>query len=273
MAIRTHAPYGWAHAASHTTPPPARSAPARRGSAPLVDLRLWGVGAIVLIVEGCMSKTTAQRSARGISPSLLVIAALCFLLPFVGVSCNAGATSTALGNALSQIGGTAGPGVIQCEQSLSSQDLVSVTGVNLLTGSSPSLLSNLQGCQTNFPSQSGLVPGFGVHALLIVALILIVAGILAALLRGRRRSLVAGCAALISAALIVINNLSVQGSILDSFRQASAALPPTPGSTPDIGSVLNVHAAVGFWLAVGALLLTIAVNAAALLPARRPAPE
>jgi hypothetical protein len=29
MAITTHAPYGWAHAASHTTPPTARSAPAK----------------------------------------------------------------------------------------------------------------------------------------------------------------------------------------------------------------------------------------------------
>ena len=219
--------------------------------------------------EPCISTTAAQRSVRGISPSLLVIAALCFLLPFVGVSCNAGATSAAVGNALSQIGGTAGAAVIQCEQSLSSQDLVSVTGVDLLTGSSPSLMSNFPGCQTSFPSQAGLLPGFGVHALLVVALILIVAGILAALLRGRRRSLAAGGAAFISVALIVINNLSVQGSIVNSFQQASAALPTAAGSTPDIGSVLNVHAALGFWLAVGALLLTIAINAAALLPARR----
>jgi hypothetical protein len=224
------------------------------------------------LMQPPMSKTAPQRSVRGISPSLLVIAALCFLLPFVGVSCNAGATRAALGNALSQIGGAAGPAVIQCEQSLSSDDLVSVTGVDLLTGSSPSVLSNLPGCQTTFPSQSGLIPGFGVHALLMIALILILAGILAVLLRARWRSPVAGGAALIAAALIVINNLSVQSSILDSIQQASAALPPAAESTPDMGSVLNVHAAVGFWLAVGALILTIGVNAAALLLARRPAP-
>jgi hypothetical protein len=209
---------------------------------------------------------------RGISPSLLVIAALCFLLPFVGVSCNAAAVGT-LQNSLSQIGVTAGPAVIQCEQSLSGQDLISITGVNLLTGSSPSLLGNLPGCQTDYPSQSGLLPGFGVQPLLIIALILVVTGILAALRRSRRRSLVAGGAALISAALIVINNLSVQGGILDGFQQARVDLPPAARSIPDIGSIFSVHAAVGFWLAVGALLLAVAVNAAELVFGRHPPPE
>jgi hypothetical protein len=227
-----------------------------------------------------MPETTVTRSARGISPVLLVLAALCFLLPFVGVSCNTAAGGAALQGALSQLGGSSSTSTAaaSCLHALNGKDLVTYTGVNLLTGGKPSTATSVPGCDTTTSSApSSTSPGgIGVQPLMVLALILIIVGVAASVLPARLRSLLAGGTALIAALLVAVNNSSVHGTVLDSItkdltRQGGSSLSDL-GVSASVGSFFDVHAAIGFTLILVALLLAVAVNAAALVPLSRPAP-
>jgi hypothetical protein len=219
--------------------------------------------------------TTAQRSVRGVSPILLVLAALCFLLPFVGVSCNTSAGGAALGSALSQAGGAGNSGnaaaVTSCLQGLSGRDLVTYSGVNLLTGSTPAATTSIPGCDTGSASASSSASstvskdaGIGVQPLMVVALLLILVGIIAGLLRAPARAVIAGSAALVAAVLIVINNSTVHTPILNKLTSSGGgASISSLGLTGGLGleSFFSIHAAIGFILILVALFLALAANA------------
>jgi hypothetical protein len=218
--------------------------------------------------------TTAQRSVRGVSPILLVLAALCFLLPFVGVSCNTSAGGAALGSALSQAGGAGNSGnaaaVTSCLQGLSGRDLVTYSGVNLLTGGTPAAATSIPGCDTGSASASSSASstvskdaGIGVQPLMVVALLLIAVGIIAALLRAPGRAVIAGGAALVAAVLIVINNSTVHTPILNKLTSsAGGASISSLGLTGGLGleNFFSIHAAIGFILILVALFLALAAN-------------
>ena len=216
---------------------------------------------------------TAERSARGASPILLVLAALCFLLPFVGVSCNTAAGSAALGGALSQAGGSGLSGnsdaITRCVQALSGRDLATYTGLNLLTGSDPTTATDLPGCtgSTSSPAPSPAASSgaaIGVQPLIVAAAILILIGILATALPGRLRSAVAGTAALVAAVLVAVNNAGVHTPILSRLSAGGGNTLSSLGVTGGIETFFNIHAAIGFTLVLLALAVAVAVNAVAL---------
>jgi hypothetical protein len=224
-----------------------------------------------------MPETTVQKAARGVSPVLLVLAALCFLLPFAGVSCNTSAGSAAITGALSQLGasGSSANAAASCLQGLNGKDLLSYSGVNMLTGGNPSTVGSIPGCDssTSVPVSTSSAGGIGVQPLIVVALVFVVVGILAVLLRASlRRSLIAAVAGLVAAVLIIVNNSTVHGTLLSKLTSSlGSSLPSSGTSLPgadlraSVGGFFDIHAAIGFTLVLIALFLAVAVNLAALI--------
>jgi hypothetical protein len=231
---------------------------------------------------------TVQRASRGASPIVLVLAALCFLLPFVGVSCNSSALQGVAGSVPG--GSIGGPETSACLSAISNSDLYTYSGLNLVTGSAPSTAGIPPSCSTTAgdSSTAGETPTVGVQPLLVVVLVLILVGIIAALLRSPLRYAVALGAALGAAILVIANNSVVH----DAVRDRISALANKSSGSPNlglqalggVGGFFNIHAAIGFTLVLLALFLAVAVNLAALLvgpvlriahapPAAGPPPE
>jgi hypothetical protein len=216
--------------------------------------------------------TTAEKTTRGVSPILLVLAALCFLLPFVGVSCNTAAGGAALGSALSQAGGSGNSGnsaaLTSCLQALNGRDLVTYSGVDLLTGGTPSTATSIPGCDTGSASASSSASstvskdaGIGVQPLMVVALVLILLGVVATALRRPLRAWIAGGAALVAAGLIVINNASVHTPILNKLTSSGGGSSLSGlGIAGGLDNFFSIHAAIGFILVLVALVLALAAN-------------
>jgi hypothetical protein len=207
---------------------------------------------------------TVTKATRGVSPILLVLAALCFLLPFVGVSCNSSALQGLAGSLPSGSGGQ----TASCLSTISNTDLYSYSGLNLATGSAPSSATIPPSCSTTTggTSSASESPTVGVQPLLVVVLVLIVVGILATLLRSPMRYTVALAAALVAAILVIANNSVVHGAVSDKIT----ALANKSGGSSDlslqglggVGSFFNIHAAIGFTLILIALFAAVVVNAA-----------
>jgi hypothetical protein len=217
-----------------------------------------------------------ERSARAASPILLVLAALCFLLPFIGVSCNTAAAETALGGALSQANGSPGSGnaglATSCLQALSGHDLATYSGLNLLTGSNPSIATSLAGCGSSSAAPSTQAAGIGAQPLVVVALLLILVGIAATVLRGPPRGFVAGGAAIVGAVLLILANSAVHAPIVTRLTSAGGSSLSDLGLSGGLGvdSFFNIHPAIGFWLALTALVLAAAANAVTAAVTSRP---
>lgn len=208
---------------------------------------------------------TVQKASRGASPILLILAALCFLLPFVGVSCNTAAGGAALGSALSAAGGSGNSGnaaaANTCLQALNGKDLATYSGVNLLTGGNPTTSTNIPGCDSSASSTSTTEGGVGVQPLVLVAFILILVGIIAAVLRPPMRGLLAGGAAVIAGVLLVINNATVHTQIINKLTQGSSGSSLSSlGISGGADQFFNIHAALGFFLVLVALVLALLVN-------------
>jgi hypothetical protein len=222
-----------------------------------------------------------DKASRGASPILLVLAALCFLLPFIGVSCNTSAASAALGS-LGSIGGSgnsSGAAVsAACLQALNGHDFYTYSGLSMVTGSEPTAQVNVPGCPTTSsstptsplavsPSAQAPPLGIGVQPLMVVVLVLIVVGILGGALRGRAGRFAAGGAALLATVLAVVNNSTAHSAIvnkLDSSGAANGSL-QSAGLGGAIDAFFNIHAALGFTLILIALGLTVLANAVALM--------
>jgi hypothetical protein len=212
------------------------------------------------------TSATVETSARAVSPVLLALAALCFLLPFVGVSCNTTAAEAALGSAFSQAGGSAGSGnagaATSCLEALSGHDLASYSGLNLLTGSNPSVATSIAGCGTTSATPSAEA-GIGTQPLIVVAFLLIVVGMVATILRGPPRGYAAGGAALVAAVLIILATSAVHTPIVNKLTASAGGLSLSNLGSGALGvaSFLNIHPAIGFWLVLAALVLAVVANA------------
>jgi hypothetical protein len=209
--------------------------------------------------------TSAARATRGLSPVLLVLAALCFLLPFVGVSCNA----SALDGLVNSVPAANASQANECLTAVSHTDLYSYSGVNLVTGSAPSSATVPAACSsaTGSNSTSSESPTVRAQPLLIVVLVLIVLGIAATALRSPRRYMVAAAAALLAAVLVVVNNSVVHSAVSDRITAlanksgGSSSFSPSGG----VGSFFDIHPSIGFALILVALFLAAAVNVFGLL--------
>jgi hypothetical protein len=225
-----------------------------------------------------------DKATRGASPILLVLAALCFLLPFIGVSCNTSAASAALGS-LGSIGGSgnnSGAAVsAACLNALNGHDFYNYSGLNLATGSEPTAQVNVPGCPATSssapssplavsPSAQAPPLGIGVQPLLLVALVLIVAGILGGAVRGTAGRVAAGGAALLAAILVVVDNSTAHSAIVSKLNSSGAANGSlqSAGLGGAVDTFFNIHAALGFTLVLIALGLTLLANAVALLVER-----
>ena len=227
-----------------------------------------------------------DRATRGASPILLVLAALCFLLPFIGVSCNTSAASAAIGS-LGSIGGSTNSSAAAvsaaCLQALNGYDFYNYSGLSMVTGSEPTAQVNVPGCPTTSsstptsplavsPSAQAPPLGIGVQPVMVAALVLVVVGILGGAVRGRAGRFAAGGAALLAAVLVVVNNSTAHAAIvskLDSSSAANGSL-QSAGLGSAIDAFFNIHAALGFTLILIALGLTVVANAAALMIGSRP---
>ncbi|HEX4579128.1 MAG TPA: hypothetical protein VH498_03910 [Candidatus Dormibacteraeota bacterium] len=225
----------------------------------------------------------ADRTARRLSPLLLVLAALCFLLPFIGVSCNTAAGSAALGS-LGSIGASGdSSGAAQsaaCLRALDGRDLYTYSGLNLATGSDPTAQTNIPGCPTTSSSNSNsplaISPsaqpptlGIGVQPLLVVALLLIIVGVVGGVVRGRTGRLVAAGAALLAAGLVVVDNATAHTAIVNKLDSsvgdgAAGGSMSAAGLSGTVDSFFTIHAALGFILVLIALLLAALANGVAL---------
>jgi hypothetical protein len=222
-----------------------------------------------------MTTDAVQKATRGTSPVILILAALCFLLPFVGVSCNTGAAQSQLGPALRSLGGAGGSQAAQatqCIQGLANRDLATYSGFSLAFGGNPNTdTSNIPGCDTggtSTPSPGGDQGNIGVQPLMLIAFILVVAGGLASILPAAVRSLAAGGAALVAAVLLIINDGTVSTPIINKLTASSGGSLSQIGISGGLGGFFNIHAAIGFWLALVALVVAVVVNGAAILLAR-----
>jgi hypothetical protein len=207
-----------------------------------------------------------MKASRGASPILLVLAALCFLLPFVGVSCNTAAGGAALGSALSAAGGSGSAAAANtCLQSLNGKDLATYSGVNLLTGGNPATSTNIPGCDTGSTAAASTSEGgIGVQPLVLIAFLLILVGIAAAVLKPRLRSLVSGGAALVAGVLLIVDNATVHTQIVSKLTQGSGdSSLSSLGISGAADQFFDIHAALGFFLVLVALILAFLVNAAA----------
>lgn len=207
-----------------------------------------------------------RKVTRGASPILLVLAALCFLLPFVGVSCNTAAAQGALGPAIQSLGGSSSQSdqATQCLQALSNRDLATYSGTNLAFGGTPSTPSNLPGCNSGgtSPSSSADQANIGAQPLVLVAFILIIVGLLATLLRAPLGYLVTGGAALLAAVLLLVNNSTVHTPILNKLSSSSGSNSLAQFGGGSLETFFSVHASIGLWLVLIALLLALLVNGA-----------
>ncbi len=213
--------------------------------------------------------TSVERASRGASPIVLVLAALCFLLPFVGVSCDSSAIQGVAGSV--PLGAAGGAATSACLSAISNTDLYSYSGLNLTTGSAPSTAGIPPSCSTTAggSATASETPTVGVQPLLVVVLVLILVGIAATLARSPLRYAV-GLGAALGAAILVIANNSV---VHDAIRDRISALANMSSGSPNlglaevggVGGFFNIHAAIGFTLVLVALFLAVAVNLAALL--------
>jgi hypothetical protein len=212
---------------------------------------------------------TVTKATRGASPVLLVLAALCFLLPFVGVSCN---SSELQGLAGALPGGTgSGAQSSACLAAIANTDLYSYSGLNLATGSAPSTATVPPSCSTTVggTSTSTGTPTVGVQPLLTVVLVLIIVGTLATILRSPMRYAVALGATFVAAILVIANNTVAHNAVRDKITELANQSSGSPNlglqNIGGAGGLFNIHAAIGFILILVALFLAVAVNLAGLL--------
>jgi hypothetical protein len=211
---------------------------------------------------------TVQKASRSVSPILLVLAALCFLLPFIGVSCS-GSPAQALGS----LPGVPNPDAqtSSCLSAISNTDLYTYSGLNLATGSAPSTASIPPSCSSAAGGNTAAsqTPTVGVQPLLVVVLVLIIVGIVATALRTQLRAVVAGGAALVAAILVIADNAAAHDAIRDRINALANQSSGSPNlglqALGGVGGFFNVHAAIGFTLILVALFAAVGVNAVGLI--------
>jgi hypothetical protein len=174
--------------------------------------------------------------SRLFSPVGFGLVLLCFLLPFVGVSCNA--------------------------QELGSVD-VDYSGLDLASDGSPSVtvVGDFGGDAPTQAQVADAAPSPGTPGLAIAAAVLIALGLLASLIPAiRARPLVIVGLALLAGIQLVIAEVVAHGRLIDAVRARIGEVGPDLIGEPSVtveDSTLSemVGTRIGFWLALAGLLL------------------
>jgi hypothetical protein len=218
-----------------------------------------------------------DRSSKALSPVLFVAAALCFLLPFAGVSCN---TTTARG-VINSFGSSSGGAQLAqtnaCLDALNSFNLATYTGLNLALGTAPSTASSAPAeCRTLTPSTSAsaatLPPNdakIGPQPLVIAGGVAILAGMLLSLLligRQRFRALLVMSAAGVAAALLIVAQLLTPKQITDKLTASATTATAVPaGLNINFSDYFHVNWAIGAFIVIALLAAALLVNLAAVI--------
>jgi lysylphosphatidylglycerol synthetase-like protein (DUF2156 family) len=169
------------------------------------------------------------RGAKG-------IALLCFLFPFVTVSC-------------------------------AGQTIGQISGIQLATGTVGQIGQNMPGAPSGGGAAASQSHGLDIFAL--GALLLIVGALVATFVMARRRAaLIAMVLSAVAAVLLVFDVfVRIKGAAEDSMRQSAGAAAPSAGADETQRQVqqqmeqmvqqISVNPAIGFWLCVVALIAAI----------------
>ncbi|MGA3185113.1 MAG: hypothetical protein ABSE52_11015 [Candidatus Dormibacteria bacterium] len=239
-----------------------------------------------------MAAVVKEPAPRIVSPVLLVLAGLCFLLPFAGVSCNTSAVTAELGSLSSisqQLGGQGSvsmpAGLSGCITSLNNYNLATYSGLDLATGSAPNAAGSApSGCSALTKGSSSSIPtsadanqlGLGAQPLLLVALVAMLLGLLLSLTRFILRGLLVAVAAAVAIILLVVEQGQVSTQVLDTITHSALnsisgtfAVHGTLGVSNllkvEISNSFTITVGVGFILAIVALGLTALYNLSAQL--------
>lgn len=191
--------------------------------------------------------------SRLFSPAGFGLVLLCFLLPFVGVSCNA--------------------------QELGSVD-VDYSGLDLAAGGSPgvSVVGDFGGEAPTQAQVADVAPDPGTPALAIAAAVLVALGLLASLIPAiRARPFVVAGIAVLAGVQLVIAEVVAHGNLIDAVRERIGVVGPEligePTVTVDDSTLREmVGTRAGFWLALAALLLIAGFTASLAYSDTRRAP-
>jgi hypothetical protein len=241
-----------------------------------------------------MAAVVKDPAPRLVSPILFILAGLCFLLPFAGVSCNTAAATTELGS-LSSISQQLGGGVSSsqsqaltgCLNSLGNYDLATYTGLDLTTGSSPSVTTaEPSGCSALSSQAQASVPtstdasqiGIGVQPLLLVALAAMLLGLILSLTRFAFRGLLVAASAVAAIVLLAVEHGQVSSQILDRISHSVFASISGSGQvgsllggdastylTAAVSTYFTITVGIGLILAIAALAVVAVYNLAAQL--------
>ena len=177
-----------------------------------------------------MAAVVKDPAPRLVSPLLFILAGLCFLLPFAGVSCNTTAVKPEIAS-LSELGGATSAAEQRAENAcldgLNGFDLWTYTGLNLAAGSDPKVAASEPAACNNLSAAAGgtvsTTPSrasdvnVGVQPLILVAVAAMVLGLLLSLFRYAIRGLVVAVLAIGAIALLFLasTNLGLRGDDQD----------------------------------------------------------
>jgi len=217
-----------------------------------------------------------DRSSKALSPVLFVAAALCFLLPFGGVSCNTTAAKTLVNSAGSSSGSSQVAQAGACLDALNGFNLATYSGLNLAFGTAGSTANTgPAACQTGTASTipSSVQPDSvktDVQPFILAAGAVIIAGLLLSviLLRQRRlRGLISALSAAIAGGLLIIGQVQVQKQITDKiaaqFSSGSTSSSLPAGLNINFADYFNVNWAIGAFIVIAVLAVAFLLNLAA----------
>jgi hypothetical protein len=231
-----------------------------------------------------MAALVRDPAPRLVSPVLLILAGLCFLLPFAGVSCNTAPVKSEVGSLLAGEGSLISDTVVgPCMDGLNGDNVATYTGLDLATGAAPGVTAaEPAGCAALSAANGGSTTtrldgsriGVGVQPLLLVALVAMLLGLLLSLTRFALRNLVVTAIAVAAIVLLAVNQAQIGSQILGRITQSAFGAVteslPVHGTLgiatllqAEISGSFTVTAGIGFILALVALAVLALYNLAA----------
>ncbi len=218
----------------------------------------------------------SDATARKVSPALFILVLICFVLPFVGVSCNTDKAQQALSGLASGFGGSGSSSssnsMTACLDALKGKDLVTFTGLNLVMGSDPSVIKDAPaGCDSSgspasAASTNASQVNIGVQPLAILALAVILVGLVSGALKVSLRGAVAAAMALLAAVLLLFEQSRAAAAIFDKLNASAGSGASLGISASDY---FNSTLGIGLILMLVVLVIAAAYNAMAFFLARR----
>lgn len=221
------------------------------------------------------STIVEERTVRRLSPLFFVAAIVCFFFTFAGVSCNTEAARSTL-QGIEGLGGptsgTNSAAITKCLTALQGVNLATYSGINLVFGSSPSVLTNSpsacpKNTTTSLPGGGTLTNGnlvnIGVQPLAVAAFAAIALGIFISelgffgLLRAPLRGALTTLLAVAGIVTLVLEEAHLQGAITSKISAASAG----SGTTFNLASYFIVSSGIAYFVAIGVLGVAALYNA------------